>query len=95
MLLTSHTEYVMMYAKQKEESMKVNTVNVIEYASDAVIGVRSFQDDEEGGKEAEALFQECVRENCIDNVLEAEMLTYIEEGYFEQGDYQVFVTHSS
>lgn len=81
--------------------MKVNTVNVIEYVNDAVLSVRSFMDADdnerirtEGNAEAEALFKECVKENG-DNVTDEEMEACLEDGYFEQGDYQVFLTHSS
>lgn len=73
--------------------MKVNTVNVIEYKSDAVLGVHSFSDDAEGNKEAEKCYKGIVTENG-DNVTEDEMATYLEEGYFEQGSYQAFLTHS-
>lgn len=74
--------------------MKLNAVNVIECANDSILSVRSFTDDEDGNKEAEHLYKACVEENG-DNVQPSEMETYIEDGYFEQGSYQVFITHSS
>lgn len=74
--------------------MKVNTVNVIEYADDAVFGIKSFSNDPEGIKEAEECFKEVIREHG-DNVTEEEAENYIEDGWFEQGNYQVFLTHSN
>ena len=83
--------------------MKVNTVNVIEYVNDAVLSIRSFVDDDvgegggEGNSEAEALFKKCIKENVIDGEVasDKEIEVCLEDGYFEQGDYQVFLTHSS
>jgi hypothetical protein len=72
--------------------MKVDTVNVIEYADDSILGVTSFTDNEEGNKEAEAIFRQVAKENGMEDV-DAE--SFVEDGYFEQGTYQVFITHSS
>ena len=74
--------------------MKLNTVNVVEYADDAVLGVKSFSGDEAGIKEAEECFKVCIKENG-ENITDEEMDVCLEDGYFEQGEYQVFLTHSS
>ena len=73
---------------------KVNTVNVIEYVDDSILSIRAYTDDEQGNKEAETLFKACVEENG-DCILSTEMESILEDGYFEQGNYQVFITHSS
>lgn len=71
--------------------MKLNTVNVIEYRDDAVFAAHSFTDDEIGNKEAEELFSKCAKDNgAADEDLEA----CIEDGWYESGTYQVFLTHA-
>jgi len=75
--------------------MKLSTVNVIEMADDSIIiGITSFSDNEEGNKEAEALFSSVVKENG-DDVTAEEMETFLEDGYFEAGSYQAFISHST
>jgi hypothetical protein len=74
--------------------MKLNTINVIEYVNDAVIGVHSFPYDEAGVEEAEECYRAIILEHQED-ATENEMDVYIEDGYFEQNLYQVFLTHSS
>jgi len=70
---------------------KINTVNVIEMVDDDLLGITSFTDDEDGNKEAEARFHQCAIEHgCSDEDVES----FIEDGYFEQGTYQLFLTHS-
>ena len=73
--------------------MKLKSINVTELADESVIGVHSFSTDEEGVKEAEECFKAVVKENGVD-VTEQEMEEHIEDGYFEQGSYQVFLTWS-
>ena len=68
---------------------KINTVNVIEMADDDLLSITSFTDDEAGNKEAEARFQICAQENGCDP-----KESFIEDGYFEQGNYQLFISHS-
>ena len=74
--------------------MKLNTINVIEYAGDAVLGVHSFSDNAEGVKEAEERYAAIILEHQGD-ATESEMDIYFEDGWFEQDDYQVFLTHST
>ena len=74
--------------------MKVNTVNVIEYAGDTLLGVVSFDNTPEGNQEAEEHYKKIILEHCVD-CNEAELSSFIEDGYFEQGDYQIFIKHSS
>jgi hypothetical protein len=73
--------------------MKVNTVNVIEYVTDSVIAVHSFLDNPEGNKEAEDVFSRCAKENGAED---SDLKDYaLEDGMYENGGYQVFLTHSS
>lgn len=72
--------------------MKVNSVNVIEYVTDSVTAVYSFMDDAEGNKEAEELFSRCAKENGAED---KDLKDYaLEDGMYENGPYQVFLTHS-
>lgn len=73
--------------------MKSNTVNVTEYANDTILGIHSFSDDDEGNKEAEECFKRIIKESGHE-VTNEEMEVFLEDGYFEQGNYQVFITHS-
>lgn len=74
---------------------KLQTINVVEYASDdlSILGVSSFSDDEEGNREAEQLFKELVLEDNKD-VTEREIDLFIEDGCYETETYQLFLTHS-
>ena len=74
--------------------MPIQTVNVIEYADDAIQGIRSFEDTPDGNKEAENVFHDIVKENDPD-ATEAEINFFIEDGFHEQGDWQLFITHSN
>lgn len=73
--------------------MKLNTVNVVEYVGGTLSSIRSFQDDEEGSKEAEALFTKIAEENGFDaDVIELGL----DEGSCSmvESDYQLFIIHS-
>ena len=70
---------------------QIQTVNVIEYSDDALIGVTAFPDDESGNKEAEAHFKKCATEN---GAVEEDIESFIEDGYYETGLYQLFLVHS-
>ena len=72
--------------------MQVKTVNVIEYADDDISGVTSFEDNAEGNAEAEARFRQCATENGCQEI---DLDSFVEDGYYEQGTYQLFLTHSS
>jgi len=76
------------------ETTAVSTVNIIEYANDAVIGVRSFTDNESGNKEAEEVYHAIINEHDPD-ATERDIEMFLEDGYYEQGDYQVFLAHSA
>lgn len=71
--------------------MKLATVNVIEYFNGTVNTVTAFTDDPAGNAEAELLFEKCAKENGMEK---ADTDACLEDGLFEQGDYQVFLTHS-
>jgi len=72
--------------------MKLDTVNVIEYSDDSVLGIFSFTDDEVGNKEAEEVFSRCAKEN---GATDDDLNDYaLDDGMYESGNYQVFLTHS-
>jgi hypothetical protein len=53
-----------------------------------VLGITSFSNDEEGIKEAEAHFSALAKEQGVED---SELDAFIEDGYYEQGDYQLFL----
>lgn len=73
---------------------KLNTVNVVESIDDILNSIRAFSEDPDGNKEAEDCFKAIVKENMPD-VIDEEMGIFIAEGYFEQGNFQVFLAHSN
>ncbi len=75
----------------KGSNLQTQTVNVIEYTGVTITSLRSFSEDKDGNKEAEALFVKLAKDNGMDDT---DIDTCIEEGLFEEGDYQVFLIHS-
>ncbi len=71
--------------------MQLQSVNVIEYSSGAITSLRSFTEDKEGNKAAEALFQKLAKDNGMDD---SDLDACLEDGLFEEGDYQIFIVHS-
>lgn len=76
------------------ETQKTSTVNIIEYVDETIQGVTSFKDNKIGNREAEMLFHKLVKENYPET-LEEEIENSLDNGYFEQNTYQVFIVHSS
>ena len=74
--------------------MKIETINVIEYSGDDLLGIHSFSDDDEGNQEAKETFQSIVKEHDSEVTME-DLDAFTEEGYHEQGDYQLFLSHSA
>ena len=72
----------------------IQTINIIEYANNTVTGIRSFADNKNGNKEAENLYCSIIKEHDPDTI-EPELDLFLENGYYEQGDYQIFLTHST
>ena len=79
------------YTDLFEEGNFDKIVNVIEYVEDDITGVTSFSSDQAGNKEAEEHFAACAKEN---GALDEDIESFIEDGYFEQGNYQLFLIHS-
>ena len=73
--------------------MKVATVNVIKYIGDSVYHIAAFSEDAEGNQEAEEEFDSIVRE-LEPSVTEEELAGFKDDGYYETGIYQVFITHA-
>jgi len=73
--------------------MQIKAINVTEISFDSVVAVHSFSTDPEGVKEAEEKFKGMARGNGWVGT-EDELEERVEDGYWEQGDYQVFLTWS-
>jgi hypothetical protein len=73
---------------------KVNTVNVIEYITDCVSQFVSFDDTPAGTARAEQLFSQLVKENDSDTT-NHEVTEMLSDGWYEAGEYQLFIKHSS
>lgn len=77
-----------------EKMDKINTVNVIEYTNDHIIGLHSYPDTPEGNKAAEKRFADI----CKDNDVTGEDLdSCLEEGLCESSDetWRVVIFHST
>jgi len=72
--------------------MKIATVNVVEYADDDLISITSFEETSDGNIEAEEHFKAVLKDN---GVPKEDIDSFTEEGYWEQGTYQVFLSHSA
>lgn len=79
--------------------MNLATVNVIDIknaADSAIQSMESFPDNTEGCKAAQTLFAEWVRQAKGDEeVSEADMETYIEQGMCEIGEGAILLVHSN
>ena len=71
---------------------QLNTVNVVEYADYTIQQVIAYPNTPEGIGEAEAMFKSCAMENGMS---ESDTIDCINDGLFEQGDYQVFIISST
>jgi len=74
--------------------MKIDTVNVVEYSGDDLVSITSFEETSEGNIEAGEHFTALLTENGA-WVTAEEIESYVEDGYWEQGDYQLFLSHSA
>jgi hypothetical protein len=70
----------------------LKTVNVVEYYSNTIQAVTSFNDDAAGNWEAEFLFTTIAKENDFSD---EEIEVGIEEGYVEKENYQLFIVHNT
>jgi hypothetical protein len=72
----------------------MNTVNVIEMVTDTmqINLLKAFPDDENGNKEAEALFKQLALKNGAE---EWDLDPAIDDGYFEMVSYYLCIVHSS
>ena len=73
---------------------ELNTVNVIEMDGDTVLGLASYQDNEEGNRLAEIRFHDLAMAN-IKNLVEEDVESYIEDGMAESGTYKLLLVHST
>ena len=70
-----------------------NTVNVIEERDGVVERLWSWEDDEEGSKEAERVFSGILNENP--GMSEDDIDACLEDGSFEEGNYRLLLVHST
>ena len=75
---------------------ELSTVNVLQMYCGAVDEIKSWQDDEEGNRQAEIYFHDTMIEN-IHNTSEEEVEVALENGHAESpsGLYSIFLIHSS
>ena len=71
----------------------IKTVNVIEYENDAISKVTAFEESDTGNQQAELLFREIVKMKS-GVVTEEELNVFLDDGWYEQGDFQLFIIHS-
>jgi len=74
--------------------MELDTVNIIEYADDQVLGITSYDESTEGNAEAEGRFFGLVKGHDKE-ATDEEIAGFMDDGYYEQGTYQVFIVHSN
>ena len=74
--------------------MRVDTVNIIEYDNVDITSLVAFGSDNEGMVEAEGRFTGLIK-GKDDTVTDEEMADYIKTGYYEQGNYQLFMLLST
>lgn len=74
--------------------MKIDTVNVVEYCDDDLVGIHSFDETSDGNIEAQECFASILKEHGS-NFSPEDIESYIEDGYWEQGNYQLFLSHSA
>ena len=70
----------------------MKTINVIEIANNDILGIRSFENTPKGREDAVAVFREIASEN---GVTEEDLSLHLESGYFEEGDYTLYLKESS
>ena len=75
--------------------MKIATCNIIVYIDGTINSVTSFKDTQKGSKEAEELFETIIKQDFPETPFE-DIEACKDNGVFEseQGDVQIFITHS-
>ena len=73
--------------KKKTDTAELDTINVIEYADDDILTVRSFNNTQEGQKKAMSLFKSCIKEN---SGTKEEIGYAVDDGKFSKHGYQVY-----
>jgi len=74
--------------------MKIDTISVITYVHDSIQGITSFKNTAKGRKEAEKLFTNLIKENYSETS-EEDIEACLDNGYFEEDSWQVFIAVSS
>lgn len=79
---------------------QIKTINIVEYIDACVQQVVAFPDTTEGNQEAETMFISFIETNSQNEdgtatMTPDEISACIADGIYEQGDYQVFLIHST
>jgi hypothetical protein len=73
--------------------MRQHTVNVIEMEQDDILRLTAFDASAEGRQAASDLFCELAKERDTE-ASEEDLRGFLEESYYETGDYQLFLVES-
>ena len=71
--------------------MKLDTLNIVEMRNDDLVAVHAYFNTDEGAIDADEKFCELIR---IDGATDDEVDFFLEEGFYENGPYQVFLKTS-
>lgn len=71
--------------------MKLNTLNVVEMRYDDLVAVHAYFNTDEGAVDADEKFCELIQ---IDGATNDEVDVFLEECFYENGPYQVFLKTS-
>lgn len=71
----------------------INTVNVVEFSDDNIIGLTSLPDTPEGNEEANKRFKSIANEN--ETFEEEELEAALDDGVIEEGTWKLVLFHST
>jgi hypothetical protein len=74
---------------------KIDAINIVEYSheTDSVSNAHTFVESKEGNVEAEKFYTSKIKE-LNPEVTEEELTVFLDDGWFEQGEIAIFITHS-
>jgi len=77
----------------KNQTNRIQTVNVILLEENAIYKIYSYKDNYEGNKEAEKKFRDLIEEKQK-NIDKDEIEDALDDGYFKGSDFEVDIIHS-
>ena len=75
----------------------MNTVNVLTKVGDTNLALKSFNDNQQGNRDAEQLFGSLITKFVLEQNLTMpldEFESYLEDGYYERNNFSIFLIHS-